>query len=99
MDTTSMGGLGTLSIAADKTTLGGQVVTNTLNNLNNSSGMDTPGMTGRGSFENEVVNKTLDAMNYGGASVNDGVSQSYQLNQDVLGAVYSGKGAVANVTT
>lgn len=75
-------------------TFGAQVVSKTLDYMNNSSSMGsgilTP--TDKTTFGAQVVTKTLDFMNakpFGGSSNND-----YEFQKDVLSAATAGKGAI-----
>lgn len=91
------GDIGSLnSMALDQQTFGAQVVTKTLDYMNNSQPSVAP-MDSQ-TFGASVVNKTLDYMNNGGFGAADGgMSQTYDFSKDVLGT-YTGKGAIADIT-
>lgn len=87
--------------AMDRQTFGAQVVTKTLDYMNNHSGNSYDSMPmDKQSFGAAVVSKTLDYGNsgaYGSHSGSAGMEQSYDFQKSVLGAAYSGVGAIANL--
>ena len=57
--------------------------------------------TSKATFGAEVVTQTLDKLNkYGSSKKSSGfgsMSDTYNFSKDILSAVYSGKGAIANI--
>jgi len=86
------------SMAMDQQTFGAQVVTKTLDYMNNSGQSLAP--VDQQTFGAAVVNKTLDYMNSGGfgaGAADGGMSQTYNFSKDVLGA-YTGKGLISDIS-
>lgn len=84
----------------DKQIFGAQVVSKTLDYMNNSSGGGFAPVD-KQTFGAAVVSKTLDYMNsgsMGGAGSAGGMSQTYNFSKDVLGAYTSGIGALADLS-
>ncbi len=84
----------------DSQTLGASVVTNTLNMMNSQgpSMMSPMAPMDKQTIGASVVTGTLNTMNYGspsGMAGADPVAQSFDFNQQVLGA-YAGTGSVLN---
>ncbi len=83
----------------DRQMFGAQVVSKTMDYLNNSSspGFAPMGATDKQTFGAQVVSKTMEYMNTGGGRDASGMSATYSFNKDVLGAYATGKGALANM--
>jgi hypothetical protein len=95
MDTSS---LGSMASYTDKQTIGAEIVTQTLDDLN-SSGTSSYAPTDKQTFGAAVVSKTLDYMNAGsGNSMSSEMSQTYEFSKDVLGAYTSGIGSLTDYT-
>jgi len=93
MDASSFG---SLASAMDKQTLGAEVVSKTLDYMNNS-GSSSFAPTDKQTFGAAVVGKTLDYMNSGSGSHGaSDMSQTYNFSKDVLGAYTSGVGSLAD---
>ncbi|KAB1440281.1 hypothetical protein [Pseudodesulfovibrio senegalensis] len=88
-------GASSLGNAMDQQTFGAQVVTKTLDYMNNSG--SSPAPVDKASAEGALVSKTLDYMNSGSGSDKTGMAQSYQFQKDVLGS-YAGMGVINNLT-
>ncbi|MBG0775469.1 MAG: hypothetical protein H0S85_03440 [Desulfovibrionaceae bacterium] len=93
-----------ISSPLDKESFGAAVVGTTLDFMNGSTTSTLP-VTDKQTFGAAVATKTLDYLNSGsiGSGGSGGSSKSsfagaadYGFQTDVLGAVYSGKGALAN---
>ena len=86
-----------------KSIIGGAIVSQTLDNLNNGPYSGSGDADSSTSIGAAVVTKTLDKLNSGkrkGAlGTQKALSESYNFNKDVLGAVYSGKGGITNIGT
>ncbi len=88
---------------SSKSIIGGEIVSQTLDKLNDGSYVgcddDSPECVGA-----SVVTKTLDYLNSGkkknsAASAQQAMSDSYNFNKDILSAVYAPKGALTDVGT
>lgn len=88
-------GMNSLRSGLDQQTFGAQVVTKTMDYMNNSG--NTPAPVDKTSAEGALVSKTLDYMNSGSGSEKAGMSQSYDFQKDVLSA-HAGLGVLANIT-
>ena len=77
-----------------------ELVTKTLDTLNNSSGSTSYAPVDKQTFGAAVVSKTLDYMNSGSGSSSAAgdMSQTYNFSKDVLGAYATGIGSLANVS-
>ncbi len=87
-------GASSLGNATDQQTFSAQVVTQTLDYMNNSG--SSPAPVDKTSAEGDLVSKTLDYMNSGSGS-DSGMTQSYNFQKDVLGS-YAGLGVINNLT-
>jgi len=92
----SIDSIGGLSTAYDKQTFGAQVVSTTLDYMNNSSSGNSFAITDKESFGAAVVGKTLDYMNAGSSHASD-MAQTYDFNKSVLGGYYGGTGNITNL--
>jgi hypothetical protein len=104
----SMGGFGFAAMSRE--TFGAQVVSKTLDFMNNSgggiSGFDASGrfaLADKQTFGAGVVSKTLENMNsgngFGGSKGFGGsVGSDFDFQTSVLGAAFAGKGAIADMT-
>jgi len=100
MSNDSMSGLGAMSAALNRQTFGAEVVSKTLDYMNNDSGSQSFAPVDKQSFGAAVVSKTLDYMNSGGmgaAGGMGGMSQTYGFAKDVLGAYMGGRGVIADL--
>ncbi len=77
----------------DRQTFGAQVVSETLDTLNNSSSSQSMAPVDKQTFGAQVVSKTLDYMN-SGSNVGPNNSSDYDFQKSVLDAAYSGKGTM-----
>lgn len=93
--TTFSSGVGSLGMSLDQQTFGAQVVSKTLDYMNNSGSSPVP--TDQASFDGALVSKTLDYMNAGGGADKSGMAQSYNFQKDVLGS-HAGMGVINNLT-
>ncbi|WP_027183278.1 hypothetical protein [Desulfovibrio inopinatus] len=97
MNVSALAGAGTMLGYIDKQTLGASVVSQTLDNLNNSSSSMSSMATTPSEFNASLVTQTLDTLNSGfNPGSSDAMSQTYDLSKDVLGAYMTGKGVFAN---
>lgn len=75
-----------------------EVVSKTLDNLNDYGASSTYAPTDKQTFGAAVVSKTLDYMNSGpGSSMTKDMSQTYGFSKDVLGAYASGIGSLTDL--
>lgn len=84
----------------DKTSFDAQVVSKTLDTMNNRSPMQnamTQAPMDKETFGAAVVSGTLSAMNAPANPSDGGMSQTYNLSQDVLSA-YTGTGSIMDST-
>ncbi len=79
--------------AISKEAFGAAVVSQTLDNLNNTQNKPAP--VDKESFGAAVVSQTLDNLNNNSATSVSGAD--YQFQKDVLSAAYSGKGTIVDV--
>lgn len=81
----------------DKQTFGASVVSGTLDAMNGTRSNKIP-VTDKASFGAAVVSTTLDYMNSPkpGTSKPSDMNNTYDLNQSVLGAAYSGIGTIVD---
>ena len=92
--TMAIGGLGGPS-PFDQQTFGAAVVSETLDNMNNSGSGSSFAPVDKASAEGALVSKTLDYMNSGSSSGDaTGMAQSYDFQTDVLGSY--AKGSIIN---
>ncbi len=100
MSNDSFPSLGSAANSIGQQVLGAEVVSKTLDFMNNSSDSGNSfAPVDKQTFGAAVVSKTLDYMNsgsMGGMGGASDMSQSYQFGKDVLGAYMSGTGALAN---
>lgn len=92
MSSNSIGGL---SSAFDSSTFGAQVVSKTLDYMNNQGSENNYAITDQQSFGAAVVSKTLDYMN-SGSSFGSDMNQTYDFSKSVLGGYMAGKGSIAD---
>jgi hypothetical protein len=92
----NVSGIGAMAMEMNRQTFGAQVVTKTLDTMNNAGPSMAP--TDKQSFGAAVVSKTMDYMNSepGKSSMSD-MSQTYGFAKDVLGAYATGRGALADL--
>ena len=74
-----------------KEAFGAAVVSQTLNNLNNTQNRPAP--VDKESFGAAVVSQTLDNLNNNSSTYN---GADYQFQKDVLSAAYNGKGTIVD---
>ncbi|GAB7022600.1 hypothetical protein [Salidesulfovibrio brasiliensis] len=86
---------GGLGLSQDKQLFGAQVVSKTLDYMNNYGGAASAAPFDKQTFGAAVVSKTLDYMNSGGTGM-DRSSQSYDFQKSVLSAAYNPVGAITN---
>lgn len=90
-------GFGAMAMEMNRQTFGAQVVSKTLDTMNNVGTAAAP--TDKQSFGAAVVSKTMDYMNSGPDSSGMGeMSQTYDFAKNVLGAYAGGRGALADFT-
>lgn len=89
-------GFGAMAMEMNRQTFGAQVVTKTLDTMNNAGPSAAP--TDKQSFGAAVVSKTMEYMNSDPdkSGMND-MSQTYDFTKDVLGAYVTGRGALADL--
>ncbi len=75
---------------------GAQVVSKTLDYMNNQGSGSDYAITDKQSFGAAVVSKTLDYMNSGGSSGGSDMAQTYDFNKSVLSGYMSGIGQFAD---
>lgn len=92
MTMTIDGGLG---LSQDRQLFGAQVVSKTLDYMNNYGGSSSPAPFDKETFGAAVVSKTLDYMNAGGSGM-DRSSQSYDFQKSVLSSAYNPVGAITS---
>ena len=80
----------------DSQMVGAQVVSNTLDLMNNQGGVSTPAPMDKQTFGAAVVSKTLDYMNSGSFGGTGSASPDYDFQQSVLGTAYSPMGALVD---
>jgi hypothetical protein len=91
MPITSIAGSGGTA-SFDRQTFGAQVVSKTLDTLNNASGQSVAPVD-KETFGAQVVSKTLDYMNSGN-NYGPNNASDYGFQKSVLDAAYSGKGTM-----
>ncbi len=100
MNTSALASSGTMLGYLDKQTVGAEVVSQTLDNLNNSSSSSSAMPRTKDEFNASLVTQTLDTLNSGfnatASGTADSMSQTYDFSKDVLGSYMSGKGMFAN---
>lgn len=92
MPMSSISGTGGYNTSLDRQTFGAQVVSETLDTLNNASSQSLAPVD-KQTFGAQVVSKTLDYMNSGN-NYGPNNSQDYNFQKSVLDAAYSGKGTI-----
>ncbi|MFH1033719.1 MAG: hypothetical protein V1806_04365 [Pseudomonadota bacterium] len=81
----------------DKQTFGAQVVSSTLDMMNNSGdSQDLGSITDKKTFGAAVVSKTMDYLNNKKDSSSGASGSLYELNKNVLGSYYGGTGGITN---
>jgi hypothetical protein len=96
MDVSTLSSLSNLDGQMTRQELGAQVVTNTLDTINKSSGSSLP-VSDKETFGAAVVGKTLDYMNTkdSDSSGSSAMAQTYDFSKNVLGAYASGPSALS----
>jgi hypothetical protein len=92
----SIDSIGGGSSAYDRQTFGAQVVSATLDTMNNQGPGNSFAITDKESFGAAVVGKTLDYMNAGSSPSSD-MAQTYDFNKSVLGGHAASLGAIYDV--
>lgn len=96
----SVNGLGAMAGAVnmDRQMFGAQVVSKTMDYMNNQSGSSSPGPVDGQTFGAAVVNKTMDYMNSGGNNAGgmSDMNQTYDFTKSVLSGYANGRGALAD---
>lgn len=93
------GGFGSANAHEDRRTFGAQVVTSTLNLINNNDDdQDLGGITDKKTLGAAVVTKTLGFLNKKKGGGLGGSNNLFNLNQKVLGAHYGNTGNIFKTT-
>lgn len=93
------GSVGSTNAHEGRQTFGAQVVSSTLNLINNTDDdQNLSGVTDKKTFGAAVVSKTLSFMNKKKSGGLGGSNSLFNLNQNVLSAHYANKGNIFNTT-
>lgn len=92
----SINSLGGSSYGYGSDLFGAQVVSKTLDYMNNQGSGNDYAITDKQSFGAAVVSKTLDYMNSGSGSGSSDMAQTYDFNKSVLSGYMAGKGQFAD---
>ncbi len=87
--------MGVRSSDYDWQVMGAKIISSTLDYMNGAISQPEP--MDKETVGAAVVSKTLDYMNGSSLGGSGGISESYQLNKDVLSAAYSDVGAVIDM--